>query len=74
MNDNYKIETYYLDNDNNIVEPEKATRGVIRELDEDGNLISETWGTFSNEPIISDDEFDDYISKLEKEENNIGNK
>lgn len=43
---NNKIETYYLDDDGNFVEPEKATRGIIRELDEDGNLVRETFGRF----------------------------
>ncbi len=49
-----KIETYYLDDDGNFVEPEKATRGIIRELDESGNLVRETFGRFV--PIEDDDE------------------
>lgn len=68
MNEIYKIETYYLDDDGNIVESEKATRGIIRELNENGNLVRETWGAFSKEPEISDEEFDDYIESLLKEE------
>lgn len=37
-------EIYWFDKDGNIVEDaEKAVRGVIRELDEKGNLIQETW-------------------------------
>lgn len=39
-----RSEIYWFDADGNIVEDsEKAVRGVIRELDEDGNLIRETW-------------------------------
>ena len=51
-----KVETYYLDDDDNIVEPEKATKGIIRELDEDGNLVRETFGTFEERKEISDEE------------------
>lgn len=58
------VETYYLDDDGNLVDPEKATRGVIRELDENGNLIRETWGTFEKQPEISDEELDEYVLSL----------
>ena len=51
-----KVETYYLDDDDNIVEPEKATKGIIRELDENGNLVRETFGTFEERKEISDEE------------------
>lgn len=51
-----KVETYYLDDDDNIVEPENATKGIIRELDEDGNLVRETFGTFEEREEISDEE------------------
>lgn len=57
-------ETYYLDDDGNLVDPEKATRGVIRELDENGNLIREIWGTFEKQPEISDEELDEYVLSL----------
>ncbi len=71
MNDNIideklKVETYYFDDDGNTVEPEKATRGVIREVDEDGNLVRETWGRFEEIPRVSDEDFDEYIASLEK--------
>ena len=70
MEENYKVETYYLDDNGNMVEPEKATRGVIRELDDNGNLVRETWGTFSDEPRLTGKELDDYIASLiEKEKN-----
>lgn len=64
MEENYKVETIYLDDDDNIVEPEKATRGVIRELDENGNLVRETWGTFEKVDPISDEDLDYYINNL----------
>lgn len=39
-----KSEIYWFDKDGNIVETqEKAVSGVIRETDEDGNTIMETW-------------------------------
>lgn len=61
-----RIETYYLDDDNNIVDPEKATQGVIRELDKDGNLVSETWGKFEKFEPVSDEELDRYITELNR--------
>ncbi len=63
-----KVETYYFDDDGNTVEPEKATKGVIREVDKDGNLVRETWGRFEEIPRVSDEDFDEYIARLEEEE------
>lgn len=37
-------EIYYFDNDNNIVDKDKATKCIIRECLVDGTLISETFG------------------------------
>jgi len=37
-------EVYYLDGEGEPVEKERAARVVIRELDENGNLVSETFG------------------------------
>lgn len=39
-------EIYYFDKDGNIVDASIAVRCVIRECDENGNLICETWGMF----------------------------
>ena len=39
-----RSEIHYLDDDHNIVEPDKATQVVISEYDENGMLIRETWG------------------------------
>ena len=64
-------EVYYFDDNDNMVEPDKATKGVIRELDENGNLIRETWGKF--EPAPQYDDFDEYIKQLEEEELNVIN-
>lgn len=36
-------EIYYMDDNNNIVDESVATKAVIRECTEDGELISETW-------------------------------
>ena len=35
---------YYLDANNNIVNKEEATHFIVQELDENGNLINETFG------------------------------
>ncbi len=40
---NEKNEIVYLDDNNNIVEKEVATHAIIREYDENGNLINETF-------------------------------
>lgn len=37
-------EIYYLDDSNNAVEAEVATRCIIRECKEDGTLLNETFG------------------------------
>ena len=36
-------ETFFFDENRNVVPKEKAVEAVVRELDEDGNLIRETW-------------------------------
>lgn len=38
-------EIYFLDKDGNAVDEKKAVRCVIRECEENGTLIHETWGT-----------------------------
>lgn len=37
-------EIFYLDDNHNIVNPEKATKCVIRELKNSGELVNEIWG------------------------------
>lgn len=37
-------EIYYMDDQHNIVDSSEATRCVIRECKNDGELIRETWG------------------------------
>ncbi len=39
-----RSEAYYLNDDHNIVDPDKATKAVINEYDENGVMIRETWG------------------------------
>ena len=36
-------EIYFLDEENNVTEKEKAVKAVIREFDKDGKTINETW-------------------------------
>ena len=43
-NGGVKAEIYYMNDSNEAVEKEIATKAVIRELDKDGNLVYETWG------------------------------
>ena len=43
-------EIYYLDAEQNPVSKDKATRGIIRELDCEGNLVRETTGFFTSQP------------------------
>ena len=64
MEENYKVETVYLDDDNNIVDSEKATKGVIRELDEQGNLVRETWGRFEKIEPITDEDIEHSLANL----------
>ncbi len=66
-----KVETYYLNDDDEMVDPEEATKGIIRELDEDGNLVRETFGTFYEPPEISDEELNEYMLNLLKERGQI---
>ena len=37
-------EIYFFDNSGNVVDESKATKCVIRECTENGDLIAETWG------------------------------
>lgn len=52
-----KSEVYYLDDEDNVVEKEKATKAVIRELDDKGNLVNEIWGTI--DPALDDSSEDE---------------
>ena len=45
-----RSEAYYLDGDHNIVDPDKATKVVINEFDENGVMIRETWGFVNRVP------------------------
>ncbi len=42
-------EIYYFDKDRNVVDKESAVEAVVRELDENGNLITETWAVIEKE-------------------------
>ena len=48
-------EKYYLDDNHNIVDPDKATKVVINEFDENGVMIRETWG-FENQVLRKADQ------------------
>lgn len=54
-----KSEIIYFDENDKIVEKDKAVRAVIREVDENGNLVREIFGTIDKEDEeVSDEEFD----------------
>lgn len=42
-------EIYYFDDEGNLADREKATKCIIRECDQKGNLINETMGIISHE-------------------------
>lgn len=44
----------------------RTNKGEIHEYDPKGNLIRTTYGTFSDEPEISDDDFDDFLTYLKE--------
>ena len=56
-----KSEIIYFDENDKIVTKEKAVRAVIRELDENGNLVREIFGTIdkSQDEEVTDEEFDE---------------
>lgn len=49
MDTKQNSEIIYFDDNDNIVDKENATRAVIRELDENGNLVREIFGTVKNQ-------------------------
>ena len=46
-----KSKIFYLDDNNNIVDKDKATRSIIQEFDENGNMVREIFGRNKNVPI-----------------------
>lgn len=62
-----KSEIIYFDDNGSIVDKEKATKAIIRELDENGNLVNEIFGTIDNTPTdISDEEFDTIMERTKR--------
>ena len=51
-----KSKAYYLDDDHNIVDPDKATKVVISEFNENGVIIRETWGIVNHSHRIEEGE------------------
>ena len=51
-----RTELVYLDNNNNVVEKEAATKAIIKEIDENGKLIREIFGKVDN--TIDEEEID----------------
>lgn len=52
-----KTEIYYLDEEHNIVDAEKATEAIIRELDDKGNLVSENYMQLKKEEKVEEKEY-----------------
>lgn len=44
-------ELYYMDDDGNAVDKDKAIRAIIRELDENGKMINEVFGVVNSEKM-----------------------
>lgn len=65
-----KSEIIYLDDNRNIVSKEEATRAIIRELDSDGNLVREIFGTIDSKEKehYSDEEIDAIQDEIQKEQ------
>ncbi len=62
-----KSEIIYFDDNGSIVDKEKATKAVIRELDENGNLVNEIFGMIDHTPTdISDEEFDAIMERTKR--------
>ncbi len=67
MNDKfkrYKSNITYLDDDNNVISENKATHAIIRELDENDNLVNEIF-------MVKKDEFDDRMEITKEEFENM---
>ncbi|MGM9568333.1 MAG: hypothetical protein ACI3W6_09160 [Clostridia bacterium] len=44
-----RAEIHYFDDNGSYVDEKKASRCVIREFSENGEMVFETWGTVENE-------------------------
>ena len=75
-----KSEIFYLDDEDNIVGKDEATHSIIREMDDDGNLVSESFSfdkDFVKKRIKSYDEYTDeekefFASFVDKDGNHFG--
>ena len=61
-----KSEISYLDENNNIVDREKATHSIIRQTDEEGNLVMEEFSVDETVPLVDLEDYDDF-TEYEKE-------
>lgn len=61
MNDNLKEEFYYFDDNDNIVDAEKAKKVIVRRVDGNDNLIEEAV-LYTN---ITEKDIEDFYSKVE---------
>lgn len=61
-----RSEAYYFDDKGKFTTAEKATHGIIREVDENGMLLRETFGYFASKSQY--DSFDEYTAMLERME------
>lgn len=77
-----KEEVFYLDDDNNIVDKDLATKFISRETNEKGELVKESFGSFidniedspkvdevKEEDIYVDDEMYNFLENFIKENN-----
>lgn len=62
-----KSEIYYFDDNDKMVDKEKATKAIIRELDENGNLVREIFGVINHDELEKDEELEAMINYLGSE-------
>lgn len=68
MNPNNQDEIYYFNEDGKIVDNQgEETKTIIREFDQFGNTVEETYGEFRNDDPriveLTQEEYDEYIAE-----------
>lgn len=64
-----RSEIFYLDDNNNFVSEDVATKSVIQVYDDNGNMVREVWGS-SNEPEVEENTDEQYVTVYVDEDGN----
>ena len=56
-----RSEIFYLDDNNNFVSEDEATKSVIQVYDDNGNMVREVWGSRS-EPVVEENSDEQYVT------------